>query len=185
MLKKDFYKDRIGDWMQLLDGRRFYPLDFRVEDVDVEDIAYGLARESRFNGKYKREIPFYSVAHHSIIGSRLIQKEFAFDFLMHDASEAYLKDLPKPVKNLLPEYSKLENKIQKIILQKFNLSLIKIPEIKEVDDRMLYTEKRDIMQKEIWKADIKPFDFKITEFWTPQEAYIKFMERFNELNPSW
>lgn len=177
------YKNRNGPWMQLLSGKRFYPLDFRTEDIDIEDIAYGLGRESRYNGQYRKDVPFYSVAQHCVLGSQLIEQEYAFEFLMHDATEAYIKDIPKPLKILLPKYNEIETNCENIVIKKFSLTKIEDPIIKITDNRLLFTEKRDIMGESMgWHKEFIPFDFKIKEFWKPNIATEKFLERFYELN---
>ena len=177
------YKNRQGPWMELQSGKRFYPLDFRPEDVDINDIASGLARESRFNGQFRLDVPFYSVAQHSVIGSRLCPDKYARLFLAHDATEAYSKDLPKPLKILLPEYEKMEKEWFKTIAIHFNLPRILTPEFKVYDTKMLFTERRDVMNKSsnLWEDEVEPFDFKIKDFWLPQKAREEFLKRFYEL----
>ena len=86
-------------------GNRFYPLEPRIDDVDIEDIAHGLAYQCRFNGQTNA---FYSVAQHSLIVAALVPEELRFAALLHDAAEAYLGDMVKPLKVLLPGFSEIE-----------------------------------------------------------------------------
>src|SRR5258708_302056 len=88
-------KDRRGNWMQTYTGRAYWPADPRAEDVCIEDIAHALSLLCRYTGHCKR---FYSVAEHSILISQVVPPEYAFFGLMHDAQEAYINDLARPIK---------------------------------------------------------------------------------------
>ena len=76
-------------------GKEFYPLDPNPADIDIKDIAHALSNCCRFAGHIKS---FYSVAQHSVIVSELCEPENALAGLLHDASEAYLSDIARPVK---------------------------------------------------------------------------------------
>src|SRR5574342_1090607 len=78
-------------------GRLFWPLSPRLEDINILDICHALSNQTRFTG-HTRE--FYSVAQHSCLVSDLLPEKFKLDGLLHDASEAYLMDLARPVKEL-------------------------------------------------------------------------------------
>lgn len=126
-------------------GRYVDLLHPTTDMVCIEDIAHALSNECRFSGHTSR---FYSVAEHSILCAVFVEdKEDQFCALMHDATEAYLKDLPKPLK-MLPEfefYNELESRWWKVIAEKFYLPA-EIPEsVKRVDKRLLVTEQRDLM----------------------------------------
>jgi hypothetical protein len=90
--------DRKGSWQQTFTGRQFWPCDPRPEDVCLEDIAHHLALMCRFGGACR---VFYSVAEHSVRVAELVwdrtngDREAALAGLLHDASEAYLVDIPK------------------------------------------------------------------------------------------
>jgi len=171
------------NWIQTYTGKRFNPADPCPEDIDIEDIAIALSRESRYNGHYSnRNCEFFSVAQHLVLVSQVVSSKNALWAVSHDFAEAYIKDIPKPLKELLPDYQKIEKLCEKIIFEKFGL-IGEIPaEVKEADVRMLYTERRDLFNEQLkWSKDIKPYDFKITEFWSPFEARKKFLKRFNEL----
>lgn len=81
------------------------------EMISINSIAKGLSRECRFAGQIKM---FYSVAQHSVILSRAMPR-FKILGLLHDASEAYLRDIPRPIKAVLPDYRRLETKVQESI----------------------------------------------------------------------
>ena len=125
-------------------GIMFYPLDPRAEDICTEDIAHHLTGMNRFNGG--TSIPF-SVAMHSIIGSRLCLSywpedyETAFKFLLHDAPEVYTNDFSRPIKLNNPELEIIERKISDIIVEKFDLDgPLMTDKVIEIDDNMLKTE---------------------------------------------
>lgn len=95
--------------------------DFKNPAVDmifIEEIAQNLSQLCRNTGATK---PFYSVALHSLIVSDIVPEEFALEGLLHDASEAYLNDIAKPLKEILPDYRKIEAKVNSVIAKKFNL----------------------------------------------------------------
>src|SRR5690554_7094997 len=84
-------------FIQTYTGRRFYPLDPNPADVCIEDIAHALSRITRFNAHINAE--WYSVAEHSVHVSRIVPPEYALAGLLHDASEAYIADVSRPVKH--------------------------------------------------------------------------------------
>lgn len=139
-------------------GNRFYLTRPHIDDIAIEDIAHGLAYQCRFNGQTSA---FYSVAQHSLMVMDLVQSEHRFAALLHDAAEAYLGDMVKPLKNLFPEFGAIEARVMAIIGEKFGLDLTRLASIiKKADLVALATEKRDLMphSTEVWSylADIKP-----------------------------
>jgi hypothetical protein len=115
--------DREGPWISLYSGNRVYPLDIRPEDIFIEDIAHALSIENRFCGHYKFPV---SVAYHSILVAAHTPKEFQLQSILHDGSEAYLKDIPTPLKRILNEYGngiyeKLEGEFTKAIFTRFGV----------------------------------------------------------------
>lgn len=133
---------RNGDWIQTYSGLKMYPLDPRPEEICVEDIAHALSNICRFTGHCKE---FYSVAQHSICVSVYASSENAMWGLLHDASEAYLCDIARPVKRstLMNGYRECESLLMKTIAEKFGLSWPIPEEIKKLDNRFLMTEARD------------------------------------------
>ena len=95
--------DSLDGFIGTFSGLRFWPLAPNLEKILVEDIAHALAHQCRFGGHASR---FYSVAEHSVHVSQLCLPEHALWGLLHDASEAYLVDLPRPLK-LLPEFARV------------------------------------------------------------------------------
>lgn len=133
----------MNDWILTYTGKKFYPMRPQIEDICIEDIAHALSNLCRFNGHCKE---FYSVAQHSMMVSNQImemsgdvQQQFAG--LLHDASEAYLCDVPRPIKYTASfyEYRVAELKLQAMIYKRFGV----IPNeqlIKLADDYLLRAE---------------------------------------------
>lgn len=181
---------RKGDWIQTFTGVKFYPLDPRVEEIKLEDIAHSLANQCRYTGHC---LQFYSVAQHCVLVARNIvspwfevitdENEMSWG-LLHDASEAYLVDLPRPIKHhsaLGREYRKIERRLMRVISARFGLTPVMPRVIKETDTKMMFTEKRDIMPKGlVWKGNVEPYDFKIYP-WSPNVAEHHFLCLADEL----
>jgi len=133
---------RKGDWIQTYNGRKFWPLDPKPEEIFINDIAHALSLICRYAGHCTG---FYSVAQHSVYAAHLLPKELALSGLMHDAPEAYISDMPKPVKIFLPEYNQIEKGIEETIALKYNLPWPMPSKVKEIDWVLLKTEARDLM----------------------------------------
>jgi 5'-deoxynucleotidase YfbR-like HD superfamily hydrolase len=130
------------DYVSTFSGNRFYPLVPRIDRVAIEDIAHGLAYQCRFNGQTRE---FYSVAQHSLVVASLVEPRQRLAALLHDAAEAYLGDMVKPLKVLLPEFGVLEERVTDLIAAAFDLDFSDYAPIKRADLIALATEKRDLM----------------------------------------
>jgi len=179
---------RKGEWLQTFSGRRFWPMDPRPDEVAIEDIAHALAMACRFGG-HTRE--FYSVADHSVLVSELVPAEQALAGLLHDAAEAYLCDLPRPIKRSMSfrtAWRDIEAGIEFAIVRAFGLSptALHTDEIATADLRALATEARDLMgvgpnigPGEAWGIET-PLDTPIVPLsWELAEG--AFLQRFKEL----
>jgi hypothetical protein len=174
---------RRGDWVQTFTGRAYWPLDPCTDDVSLEDIAHALSMICRFNGHCPR---FYSVAEHSVRCWRVARMEcpeHAAWALLHDAAEAYLCDLPRPVKRCLPEYKTVERLNEKIIAARFGLRTLDMPAaVKEIDSRMLTTEATEMgmlaTAPHPWASMPEPYliaDVRMFMGWTPARAEVEFL----------
>jgi hypothetical protein len=105
-------------WIQTFTGRVFIPLDPLPAAVDMLDIAHALSNQCRFSGHCLR---FYSVAEHSVYVSRVVPPRLARLGLMHDAAEAYLVDVPRPIKPHLEGYKEIESAVEDAIFARFGL----------------------------------------------------------------
>lgn len=173
------YQGRKGDWMQTFTGKAFWPFDPKLDEIDIEDIAHALSNQCRYAGHCLR---FYSVAEHCVHVSRLC-KNYPEWGLLHDATEAYLVDLPRPIKWHLPEYKKIESDLEKLIAQKFNLDWPMPKEVKEVDDCILDLER-------IQNMSYPPYSWQVhnhlgiyvkIENWSPEKAKEVFLSRYWDL----
>lgn len=139
-------------------GNRFWPTEPRIDRIDIEDIAHGLAYQCRFNGQTSA---FYSVAQHSIMVASILPPRLHKAALLHDAAEAYLGDIVKPLKHLLPGFADIEAGVTRLIAQAFQVDFdTDHAAIKHADMVALATEKRDLMPNstEAWSylAGIAP-----------------------------
>lgn len=166
-------------WIQTFTGRKIYPLDIRSGDICIEDIAHSLAYQCRFNG---HSLCYYSVAEHSVIVSQFVPIELALDGLLHDASEAYLCDLPRPLKQSFHDYVKAEQNAERVIARKFGTKFPIHPAVKEIDNQILLDERDQIMVpcEHEWSLTGNPLGVRL-ECWSPEEAEDRFLERYNWL----
>lgn len=187
-------QERIGDWIETFSGRRFYPLDPREEEIYIEDIAHALALANRFSGHTR--VP-YSVAEHSVRVSFAVEihaercnhpepRRVAKWGLIHDSPEAYLNDIPRPLKrtDAFAPYRNLEKNLLRKIARRFGLEGDMPQLVKDADEILLATEARDLMTPgalERWAPFrfepqpniIKPYEWDSAEKW--------FLWRFEEL----
>lgn len=173
---------RRGDWFTTFSGRKFWPLDPYPEDVVIEDIAHALANTCRFGGHCRE---FYSVAQHSVLVSRYAPPGMELLGLLHDATEAYVGDMVRPLKSSLPEYREIEDALWPAIARRFYLPTCnprQFTALKEVDDRMLLTERRDVLIKtdHVWSLQGEPFP-DVVQPLSASEAEFLFLQRFNFL----
>lgn len=133
---------RRDDWMQTYSGRAFYPVDPHPDDVDPADIAHALSMICRFGGHCRR---FFSVAEHCVLMSQAVSPEHALEALLHDAAEAYVNDLVRPLKYALPDYRALEDRVDAAIRTRFMLTGARPAEVKEADLRILRDERDALM----------------------------------------
>lgn len=150
----------IGDaWIQTYTETRFFPFNPRAAEINLTDIAHALSNQCRFSGHtYK----FYSVAQHCTIVSRALPPEHAAWGLFHDAAEAYLVDLPTPIKRCLPEYLEAEERILRAVAERFDLSWPMPEEVKLADKRVLATEVASgLIGRPRFTVDAEPLDIKI------------------------
>jgi len=147
-----------GHWVNTYTGKHFHYLDPQPEEIDIIDIAHSLSLTCRYGGHCKQ---FYSVGDHSIRVAEIVPDGLKLRALLHDAAEAYLTDLPRPIKYDIPEFRIRENIIQRTIEAKFGIKtsrspLIPDPDkkiIKWADNILLATEARDMMHDMVdWSA---------------------------------
>ena len=180
---KKFNSTRIGNWTPLYSGRRIWLQDPRPQDIDLRDIAHALSNVCRYGG---HSIKKYSVAQHCVLGSQMIDGQYAKYFLFHDAAESYLGDIITPVKRLIgPLYDPLEETLMGAISKKFNFSmdLKATSAVKNIDLVMLATEIRDVTTSKVLReVTHQPSKvLKIEDFWSPERAEQLFLNQASEL----
>jgi len=117
-------------------------LNPKPEQISLTDIAHALSNLCRFAGHTPT---FYSVAQHSYLAASLVAHEHKLATLFHDATEAYLVDIPRPLKKHLPEYKPIEENLMKVIASKFGFQFPFHPEVKKADETMLKLEWDNLM----------------------------------------
>ena len=174
------YSDRKGDWMQTFSGRRFYPADPRTEDVSIDGIAHALSHMNRFNGHTRWP---YSVAAHSVFAWEFAPTGFKLEALLHDASEAYICDLARPIKRMLVDYQHMEKQVDAIIRSKFGLPAKMSVVVKYIDWRLLVTEADQLMgdgAEKWWVKEGYPPPFYVTLTHEPPHVVkAKFLRAFH------
>lgn len=131
-----------GSWMQTFTGRQFYPLAAEVEDVDPLDIAHALSLICRYGGHVTE---FYSVAEHCLLMSRAVPPEDALWALLHDATEAYVGDMVRPLKHHMPEYRLVEDRLMTVIARRFSVDDDMPSAVKDADNRILLDERAAVL----------------------------------------
>jgi len=171
-------------WLLTASGTHFDLVDPQPDMVNVLDIAQGLANECRYTGQCRW---FYSVAQHATLASQIVPAEHALEALLHDAAEAYIKDIPRPLKLLLPDYREIERRVDTVIRLAFGLPDRMSDRVKEADTIMLATERRDLMIEDDTEWEIlrgvTPLDKRIRAQ-PPRVAESHFVRRLLEIGLS-
>lgn len=168
-------------WILTHTGKRFDLLAPRAELISTIDIAHALAQVCRFNGHTRHH---YSVAQHSLLVASIVPADLQLTALLHDATEAYVGDLVRPLKALLPDYSEIEHGIWLAICDRFNLDPALPTSIHQADMIALATERRDLMPDhlEAWPclAGVQPLPATLPR-WTSEQACIQYHAKLLDL----
>jgi hypothetical protein len=190
---------RQGDWMQTFTGRQFWPLDPRPEEIDPLDVAHSLGYQCRYGGHTKR---FYSVAEHCILMSLWVQewchnaeaegrapiadeviRITALAALLHDATEAYVVDVPRPLKRHLEGYFEIEQRVAVSVALRFGLPSWELPSIvHEADNRILMDERAQLLSPppQRWALELEPLGVGI-DCLPPHRAAEAYLARLESL----
>lgn len=170
---------RKGDWMQTVSGRQFWPLDPRPDEIHIEDIAHALSQLCRYGGHVLR---FYSVAEHCVHVARAAPQPLKLPALLHDASEAYLQDVIRPIKRHLTNYERIEAELERAVAVRFGLSWPWHPEVKRLDARITNDEiDQALAQPAVaFRISTEPALGVRLQFWSPQRAEKAFLCAFAE-----
>lgn len=170
-----------GSTIMLASGRYFDLEDPASADFTIADIAHALANICRYTGHSRA---FYSVAQHSVLVSHAVPEEHAFAGLMHDAAEAFIGDVAKPLKVLLPDYQQIESRVEAAVFARFGLPADLPACVKEADRVLLRTEQRDLMGADghewCYAGGAAPLPGRIEPL-PPGEAKRLFLSRYTAL----
>lgn len=168
----------IGTWIETYSGHKLDVFNINKEAIDIVDIAHALSMACRFNGHLKQ---FLSVAEHSIIVASMVEEQHQLAALLHDAAEAYITDVPRPIKQMLPEINKIDAVLTEAIFKKFGCEYPINPEIIAVDRELCLAEARDSnMDTDSWGETYAHLEH--TPFhWSPVQAEKYFLKMFYEL----
>lgn len=168
-------------WMQTFSGIQFAPMAPEPQ-FSLKDIVWALSHVNRYSGHCLWP---YSVLHHScFIASRMFidigDSKLALQGLMHDATEAYMGDVPRPIKRLVPKYTEVEEQMQKQLFTHFGIDPVMDPRVKDYDNRILMDERTQVLGKVDydWGWSPPPLGIRII----PKEPRVIrkwFMELFN------
>jgi len=155
-------------------GVQFTPVTPNPAQLDIKDIAHSLSLMCRGNGHI---VHFYSVLQHCIncaheAAARGLSLRVQQACLLHDASEAYLSDITRPVKKHLPKYVEIEDNLQNVIYSYFLGSPLSVEEeaaVKQIDDDILVYEFKHLMKREV-------FDDQLNLTSTPNLAFTHFAD---------
>lgn len=179
-------------WLCTRSGIKFDPVCPTVEMIEIEDIAWGLAHTHRFGGQ--APVP-YTVAQHSVEVARMLPTQYALWGLLHDAAEAYLWDVQRPVKaaqqwdfnasgRMIP-FRVIEHRILVRVAAKFDLTYMVPEAVGRADFAQLLRERRDLFddRQPVWpgcdgKSDLPPIEIPTM---TPAKAFYTFLAEFERL----
>ena len=167
-------------------GAHFYPTEPKMENIHIEDIAHALSYICRGNGHVKN---FFSVGQHCVncaleAMARGYSRRVCLACLLHDAGEAYMSDVPRPIKVGMPQYRDWEDAVIRMVYEKYlgsDLTEEEAKLVKLVDDDMLYFDMQVLLG---WKQEEEPpemmsiFSQEYVPFIEVEEQYL---EIFREL----
>ena len=193
-------RKRFGAWSQSFSGERYWSLDPLSEEVHLVDIVQGLVNAARYRGQTKF---FYPVLTHSILVSQATEnlawdkgwslqacKDVALEGLLHDASEAFLGDVARPLKRMktMREYCKVEALWEDAIFKRFDIESTPVTKklVKEADSRIVLDEIKVLMKDPgMWERagrypDLEPLGIHVPN-WTQEKAIEEFYARYKYL----
>ncbi len=170
-------------------GKHFDPIIPDVSQVDIRDIAHALSLTCRGNGHVKN---FFSVGQHCIncaleAEQRGYTPKVILACLVHDASEAYMSDVPRPFKQYLPEYEKLEDGILEMIYEKFLGEALTKEEkklLKQIDNDLLYYDLKELLN-EPTEGDAPKLhitlDYQVLPFEQVERTYLELYDKWSAM----
>lgn len=178
-------------WIQTYENKVLDLLGPAQSAITISDIAYALSGEYRYTN-YTR----LTVAQHSVLCARMAPVGYRYEALMHDAHEAAMGDISKPVKNAIKmlaleagaswdPVAELDRRLRRAYALRFDLAEHIPAKVKEIDLRMLQTERQQLLAPPArsWKLEgVEPYRLNI-QVWSPVKAQQEFMVNFVLLAP--
>jgi uncharacterized protein len=174
--------EHVFEFIGTYTGKELTFLDPKEDQICLEDIVNNLAKICRFAGNVSR---FYSVAEHSVILAKKVLSEGgseqeALGALFHDATEAYLCDVARPIKKHLGNYMEIEQGLQDVIFSKFGLEPMS-QRVEDWDINIVADEAAELFQSvPDWVKYYEPLGVQITG-WSCDKAEIEFLKMYNKL----
>ena len=162
-------------------GRFFDILKPEDYEFDIDEIATALSNICRYTGHVNK---FYSVAEHSVLVSHLVPSRLALAGLLHDASEAFVGDVSSPLKKLLPEYKRIEERVQEAIADQVGLPYPFPQEVHEADKRMYWNERQNVApgpKDTLWHTEFRAARKVTATGMSPIIAKRMFLSRYKEI----
>ena len=175
---------KAAKFIETYTGRAFYPLEPDPASISIIDIAHGLSLQCRYGGQIS---DFYSVAEHSVLLAMYTESVLkgtvldCLQILMHDAPESYMIDIPRPVKQYMPDYRKWDHGIDECIRSWLSIDGFKRPEFQdEIDGRIILDERAQLKSDSglEWGIKGEPLGIEIPK-WSPKEAEYRFLVRYS------
>jgi len=180
-------QNKRASWLQTFSGIKAQILDPKPEQILIPDIAHALSNIGRFGGHTRK---FSSVAQHCVLTARLSPAgSLKLASILHDSSEAFLIDLPSPIKNAIPQYKEIEERLQKVIATRFGIDFELFDMIKIYDQQALFIEAKALLAPFHPDWDMhdcsKEVDPKLLDFyqdpWIPERAEKEYLEEFHRI----
>ena len=175
----------MNQYFQTYNGKHVHPLSPSQDEIVIEDVAHSLSQQCRFLGHTDA---LYTVAQHCVLVSEMVPPGDALWGLLHDASEAYLCDLPAPIKRdpQMEFYRIAEQRLLTCVARKFGLAPEMPQSVKRADKILLATEFRDVTAVDdldwiIAECGCEPAESLWITPWPPAVAERRFLARFHEL----
>jgi hypothetical protein len=177
-------RDMRGPFITTYSGAKFFIDQYNIQDIPIEDIAHALSMNCRFNGHLSE---YYSVAEHSIVVSHLVDRDCALEGLLHDITEAFIPDMPRPFKTLITGFEEYEKNLWWAAADHFGLSPNLPENVKYID--------KNIVRDEAQRFYSSPPDWinfyesvcpqAVLIGMSPSIAKMEFLARFKELTYGW
>lgn len=177
----------MSDWITTYGGTHFFPLKPEADKIEITDVAHALSLICRGNGHVKS---FFSVGQHCIhcaleAEARGYGAKIALACLLHDASEAYMSDVPRPFKQYLSDYISHEKTLLDIVYTKYlgtTLTEEEEKRVKEIDDDMLYYDLKILLgeasEKELPEMKTT-FSYEVLPFEAVEKRYLELFMNFS------